>query len=112
MATAKKTQIAGINIAGKTGTTKIIGKDKKYVSSFGGFFPAESPRVTVFVVIDEPKGDYYGGDVAAPLFKAIVKNCYSILRFFTNWIKRTRLEYENIKRIITRCGHHCTCRRP
>lgn len=89
--TAKKTQISGINIAGKTGTTKIIGKDKKYVSSFGGFFPAENPRVTVFVVIDEPKGDYYGGDVAAPLFKSIAEKLLFYFRIFPELDKKNEI---------------------
>ena len=72
--TGKKAAIQGIKIAGKTGTAQKI-KDGKYtssyVSSFGGFFPAENPQVTVFVMIDEPQGMYYGGDVASPLFKSI-----------------------------------------
>jgi cell division protein FtsI (penicillin-binding protein 3) len=89
--TAKKTQIAGINIAGKTGTTKLIGKDRKYISSFGGFFPAENPRVTVFVVIDEPTGDYYGGDVAAPLFKSIAEKLLLYYKIFPELDKKNEI---------------------
>ncbi len=74
--TGKKAQIAGLEIAGKTGTAQKI-KAGRYVgghvSSFGGFFPARDPRVTLFVIIDAPKGLYFGGDVAAPLFKAITE---------------------------------------
>jgi cell division protein FtsI/penicillin-binding protein 2 len=44
-----------------------------HVSSFGGFFPAHDPQVTIFVMIDEPEGLYFGGDVAAPLFRAIAE---------------------------------------
>jgi cell division protein FtsI/penicillin-binding protein 2 len=72
--TGKKAGIQGIEIAGKTGTARKVKAGKytrSYVSSFGGFFPADNPQVTVFVVIDEPQGMYYGGDVAAPLFKSI-----------------------------------------
>ncbi|MDQ1354911.1 MAG: hypothetical protein QG657_5220 [Acidobacteriota bacterium] len=90
--TAKKTQIAGIDIAGKTGTTKIIGKDRKYISSFGGFFPAENSRVTVFVVIDEPKGDYYGGDVAAPLFKAITEKLLLYFKIYPGLDKKNEIK--------------------
>lgn len=74
--TGKKASIPGIRIAGKTGTAKKYKNDKfrdLYVASFGGFFPAENPKITMFVVIDEPKGSYYGGDVAAPLFKRIAE---------------------------------------
>ncbi len=74
--TGKKASLSEIQIAGKTGTAKKYKKGKfrkLYVSSFGGFFPAKRPEITMFVVIDEPKGLFYGGDVAAPLFKEISK---------------------------------------
>ncbi len=83
--TGKKSRISGIDIAGKTGTAKKIkwGKYRKiYVSSFGGFFPSKNPKVTMFVVIDEPKGLFYGGDVAAPLFKSIAEKLLIYLRIF------------------------------
>lgn len=83
--TGTKTQIPGIKIAGKTGTSKKIrkiGNTPRYVPSFGGFFPAGNPRVSIFVVIDEPKGAYYGGDVAAPLFKSIAEKLSIYLRIF------------------------------
>ncbi len=92
--TGKKTRIAGIHIAGKTGTTKKIRKNRKiqqYVSSFGGFFPAENPRVTMFVVIDEPKGEYYGGDVAVPLFKSIAEKLLIYLKIFPELDKRNEI---------------------
>ncbi|MEN8153614.1 MAG: penicillin-binding protein 2 [Acidobacteriota bacterium] len=74
--TGKKAAVEDIRIAGKTGTAKKYRKGKfrkLYVSSFGGFFPAEDPEITMFVVINEPVGAYYGGDVAAPLFREISK---------------------------------------
>jgi cell division protein FtsI (penicillin-binding protein 3) len=92
--TGKKTRIAGIHIAGKTGTTKKIRKNREtqeYVSSFGGFFPAENPRVTMFVVIDEPKDKYYGGDVAVPLFKSIAEKLLIYLKIFPELDKRNEI---------------------
>lgn len=74
--TGGKAAVEDMRIAGKTGTAKKFKKGKfrkLYVSSFGGFFPAEDPKITMFVVIDEPVGSYYGGDVAAPLFREISK---------------------------------------
>ncbi len=74
--TGKKAGLSDVSIGGKTGTAKKykMGKFRKlYVSSFGGFFPVEDPKITVFIVIDEPKGMFYGGDVAAPLFREISK---------------------------------------
>jgi len=74
--TGRRAAIAGLDIAGKTGTAHKIKGGRyagAYVASFGGFFPVRDPRVTVFVVLDEPQGEYFGGDVAAPLFKAIAE---------------------------------------
>jgi cell division protein FtsI (penicillin-binding protein 3) len=74
--TAPKAQIPGYRVAGKTGTAhKIDGGvyAAKYVASFVGFAPASDPRIIVAVMIDEPSGkQYYGGDVAAPVFAEIM----------------------------------------
>ncbi|MCK4836071.1 MAG: penicillin-binding protein 2 [Candidatus Aminicenantes bacterium] len=83
--TGKKAMIEGLTIAGKTGTAQKIkrGKyEKIYVSSFGGFFPAQNPVLTMYVVIDEPKGKIYGGDVAAPLFKLIAQRLMIYMGIF------------------------------
>ncbi len=98
--TGKKTRLEGIEIAGKTGTTKKgwgkgkgkNGKeDNSYVSSFGGFFPAQNPRVTMFVVIDEPAMEYYGGEVAAPLFKSIAEKLLVYLNIFPELDKKNEI---------------------
>ena len=83
--TGQQCRIPGMDVAGKTGTAKkVVGGryQKVYVSSFGGFFPAQNPRITMFVVIDEPSGKYYGGDVAAPLFREITEKLLIYLRLF------------------------------
>lgn len=69
-------------VAGKTGTAQIYktgGYDKSsYKASFVGYFPANNPKYTVIVVINEPrKGKYYGAAVAGPVFKAIADRIYS-----------------------------------
>jgi cell division protein FtsI/penicillin-binding protein 2 len=77
--TARAARIPGYAIAGKTGTAQkydaaehTYGKGL-YVSSFAGFAPAENPSLVGVVVIDEPRGKhYYGGDVAAPVFKRVI----------------------------------------
>lgn len=78
--TGSKAAIAGYQVAGKTGTAQKPKPDArgyadgKYVCSFMGFAPAHDPRVAVIVVIDEPQTDYaYGGTLAAPVFKEIVR---------------------------------------
>ncbi len=83
--TGKKAAIAGLDVAGKTGTAKKVVNGKytrNYLSSFGGFFPAGDPRVTIYVVIDEPQDVYYGGDVAAPLFREIAESVMMYLKVF------------------------------
>lgn len=78
--TAKRAAVEGYSIAGKTGTAwKFDEKTKrvsaaKYMSSFIGMAPAENPRVTIAVIIDEPRiGGRDGGQVAAPIFKEIAE---------------------------------------
>lgn len=69
-------------IAGKTGTAKKVKNGryvKEYYTSFAGYFPAESPRYSCIVVIDNPKGyQIYGSDVSAPVFKEIADKIYSL----------------------------------
>ena len=78
--TAKAAQLNGYTAAGKTGTAqKIDPKTRaysktKYVASFVGFAPVENPSVVIVVVIDEPIGSYYGGAVAAPVFRDIAES--------------------------------------
>ena len=74
--TARKAQVAGYRVGGKTGTAyKIEGGQyvKKYIASFVGLAPISDPRLLVAVMIDEPgAGAYYGGDVAGPIFSGIM----------------------------------------
>lgn len=70
-------------IAGKTGTAQIAngnrGYDKKiYNASFAGYFPADNPKYSCIVVVNDPaQGKYYGGSVAAPVFKEIADKVYA-----------------------------------
>ena len=74
--TAPKAQVPGYRVGGKTGTAhKLEGGvyANKYVSSFVGLAPISDPRLVVAVMIDEPTvGSSYGGDVAAPVFSAVM----------------------------------------
>jgi cell division protein FtsI (penicillin-binding protein 3) len=75
--TGKLAAIPGYRIAGKTGTAWKAENggysQNRYVGSFGGVAPASNPRLAALVVIDEPSaGKYYGADVAAPVFSAVV----------------------------------------
>ena len=74
--TAPKAQVVGYRVAGKTGTAHKLegrGYTNRYVSAFVGFAPVSQPRLIVAVMIDEPSaGQYYGGDVAAPVFSHVM----------------------------------------
>lgn len=75
--TGAKAAITGYRVAGKTGTAKINQAgtyfDDRYTAVFGGVAPASNPRLAAVVVIDDPAaGRYYGGDISAPVFSAVV----------------------------------------
>lgn len=76
--TGRAAQIPGYRLAGKTGTAQKIVDGRyvsdKHVSSFIGFGPVDNPRLAVLVVVDEPQGAYYGGVVAAPVFKRVMED--------------------------------------
>ena len=76
--TGTEAGVRGYTVAGKTGTAAKPNERggysrRKYVASFVGFAPARSPRVVVLVSVDEPKGNIYGGTVAAPAFSRIAE---------------------------------------
>lgn len=84
--TGKSLYSENFSMAGKTGTARIdYGnleewlKDKKYVSSFAGYFPAENPKYSCIVVIHKPSASkgYYGADVTGPVFKRIAQKIYT-----------------------------------
>ncbi|MCC2645541.1 MAG: cell division protein, partial [Burkholderiales bacterium] len=82
--TGRLAQVDGYTTAGKTGTAhKNRGKGgylaNSYVGSFVGFAPAVNPKLVIAVMIDEPKGQYFGGVVAAPVFSAIAGPSLHIL---------------------------------
>ena len=75
--TAPQAQIPGYRVAGKTGTAyKAEGggySRDRYVGTFGGVAPVSNPRLAAVVVIDEPSaGKHHGGEVAAPVFAAVL----------------------------------------
>lgn len=72
--TARKAQVAGLPIAGKTGTAQKV-ENGHYVrahrTTFVGFFPADDPQVALIVVLDDPKTATFGGTASAPIFQRI-----------------------------------------
>lgn len=95
--TGTEAELDGYAVCGKTGTAQKIGSNgtyarNRYMASFVGFAPTERPVLSVLVVVDEPKKIYYGGLVAAPVFKKIIKETMSYLNIAPHEsIKRLRV---------------------
>lgn len=83
--TARSLKNPYYTLAGKTGTAVIANEDKgytaggakKYQASFCGYFPADKPEYSIIVVIVGPKGKFYGGSVAGPVFRGIADKVYA-----------------------------------
>lgn len=81
--TGKKAKLENISCGGKTGTAKkfvekVGYSSSTYISSFVGFFPVEKPEYLIFIKIDSPRNGYYGGDIAAPVFKRVGDRIWKI----------------------------------
>jgi cell division protein FtsI (penicillin-binding protein 3) len=82
--TGKRLYSPDFSMAGKTGTARTEywmdgwNQNRRYVSSFVGYFPAENPKYSCIVVIHKPsiKKGYYGADVTGPVFKSIAQKIY------------------------------------
>jgi cell division protein FtsI (penicillin-binding protein 3) len=82
--TGVNASLDGYAVFGKTGTARKLDKSGTYSSdrhmaSFVGFTPADTPKLAILVVIDEPQGKYYGGTVAAPVFRRIAREALNYL---------------------------------
>ena len=76
----KKASVEGYNVGGKTGTSeKLPRSSNKYIASCLGFAPANNPVVLALVLIDEPEGIYYGGQIAAPVISKLLDDALPYL---------------------------------
>ena len=83
--TGKLAKITGFTAAGKTGTAQKLEPNgayshNKFVASFIGFAPAEDPVIAIVVVVDDPRPYYFGGVVAAPVFKKVAGDVLKYLK--------------------------------
>ena len=82
----RKATVRGYRVAGKTGTAQKVNEDGvgysdgKYIASFCGFAPVENPQIALLVMIDEPYGVFYGGQIAAPVAGRIFSQIFRYLR--------------------------------
>ncbi|MDO5041784.1 MAG: penicillin-binding transpeptidase domain-containing protein, partial [Peptoniphilus sp.] len=78
--TGKRAQIPGYQVGGKTGTANVVSKDgigyeeDAYISSFVGVAPLNDPKITVLVIVEEPKGDFFASTVAVPAAKTVIED--------------------------------------
>ncbi|MFK5957658.1 MAG: penicillin-binding protein [Lutibacter sp.] len=102
--TGHKLYDKNFSMAGKTGTARTeYGnyekwvKDKRYISSFTGYFPAENPKYSCIVVIHKPdiKIGFYGADVSGPVFKDIAQKIYTS-NYIINTIKNTTPNFASV----------------
>ncbi len=82
--TGLKASVPGYHVAGKTGTVRksVAGgySDDRYVALFAGMAPVSNPRLVMVVMIDEPRGkEFYGGQVAAPVFARVMAGALRLL---------------------------------
>ena len=83
--TGTRAKVEGYRVGGKTGTSHKVGKggyqDSEYTAVFAGIAPISDPRFVLVVVIDQPQGqEYYGGEVAAPVFGRIMEEALRTLQ--------------------------------
>lgn len=94
--TASQAAIAGYQVAGKTGTVKkfIDGayQENRYFALFAGFAPLQNPRLALVVMLDEPRSQqYYGGQVAAPVFSRVMREALRLLNISPDGARQTPL---------------------
>ncbi|MFH1380827.1 MAG: penicillin-binding transpeptidase domain-containing protein, partial [Candidatus Omnitrophota bacterium] len=82
--TGKQAKLSNFTSGGKTGTAQKVRPlggyyKKKYIASFIGFAPINNPEIAIAVMVDDPKGKYFGGQVAAPAFKNIAEKVLSYM---------------------------------
>lgn len=80
--TAKNSYVAGYRVAGKTGTSDVLGPNGatgEYIASFAGCAPANDPEISIIIVVNEPQGQTGGGAVAAPVAAEVIENTLTYL---------------------------------
>ena len=78
--TGRRTYIPGYRVGGKTATSQKLPRGSgRYISSIMAFAPADDPAVVALVLVDEPKGAYYGGQVTGPVMQVLLENALPYL---------------------------------
>ncbi len=95
-----KAYIPGYRIGGKTGTAEKtegpIYKKGAYIGSFVAVAPIDNPKIAMLVIVDEPKGTFYGGSVAAPVAKSIFEDTFKYLEIPPKFTKEEEKSLEEM----------------
>lgn len=77
----KNGYVEGFRVGGKTATSQTLPRGTgRYIASFLGFAPADDPQVMALCIIDTPQGQYYGGQIAAPVVRQLFENILPYLQ--------------------------------
>jgi cell division protein FtsI (penicillin-binding protein 3) len=98
--TAHRARVKNYFVAGKTGTVHEVGKNGyeggHYKAIFAGLAPLTSPRLVMVVIVDDPKGgEYYGGEVAAPVFSRVMADAMRLMNIQPDHFEEKRKEKSN-----------------
>lgn len=108
----KAAKIPGYRVAGKTGTVHKVGTKgyeyDQYIALFAGVAPASNPRLAMVVMINDPKGrEYYGGEVAAPVFSRVMEGALTTLNIYPDLpegLREVRLEPKKVPYQVVQGG--------
>ena len=97
--TGKQAKVANYSVAGKTGTVHKFTAggyaEDRYLSIFTGMVPAEDPKLVMVVMIDEPRnGEYFGGEVSAPVFSKVMAGAMRLLDVPPDNVEAGRLVFD------------------
>lgn len=104
--TGKLAQVPGFEIAGKTGTAQKFDREKRHystekpLSSFVALFPAKKPRYAILIMVDEPKGAGWGGTVAAPMARDIIRDTALYLGMPARGQRNYEVEWAGVRRAL------------
>ncbi|MCL1845262.1 MAG: penicillin-binding transpeptidase domain-containing protein [Defluviitaleaceae bacterium] len=91
--TGRRTFIPGYRVGAKTATSQKLPRGSgRYISSIMAFAPADSPAVVALVLVDEPKGAYYGGQVTGPVMQALLENVLPYLGVEAIYVSEEELD--------------------
>lgn len=104
--TGTKARVAGYSIAGKTGTAHKVGvsgyEDHRYRATFAGIAPASNPKLVAVVTINDPRGEqYFGGEIAAPVFGRVMSDALRLLNITPDRLDELGVEVATSKTALS-----------